>query len=49
MATDPRIPFDDYAGARETAIVVSMAGLVGIAAGLAFMFFPGLDIGLNLK
>jgi lipid A 4'-phosphatase len=47
VATDPRIPFDDYAGARETAIVVSMAGLVGIAAGLAFMFFPGLDIGVS--
>jgi lipid A 4'-phosphatase len=44
VAADPRIPFDDYAGARETAVVFAVAGSVGLATGLAFMFFPGLDI-----
>jgi lipid A 4'-phosphatase len=44
VARGHRIPFDVYAGARETAIVVAIACAIGLVAGLAFMLHPGLDI-----
>jgi lipid A 4'-phosphatase len=44
VASEPRIPFDDHADARETATVVAIACSIGLVAGLVFMLYPGLDI-----
>jgi lipid A 4'-phosphatase len=40
----PEVPFSHHAGRRETLLVAAIATLAGLAAGVAFMLNPQIDI-----